>query len=52
MNDSIIEPNQSEETIVMYEVSDEALEAAAETGQSKARNVTAAFCSGLESCPA
>jgi hypothetical protein len=43
---------QTEEEILSYEVSDEALEAAAATGKEKAGSVTLAFCSGLDTCPA
>jgi len=39
-----------EEEILNYEVSDEALEAAA--GTEKAGAYTIAFCSGLDTCPA
>lgn len=44
--------NQIEEDVLAYEISDEALETAASAGQDKAGNVTIAFCSGLDTCPA
>jgi len=44
--------NQIEEAILSYEVSDEALEAAAGTMTDKAGSFTLAFCSGLDTCPA
>jgi hypothetical protein len=43
---------QTEEQILTYEVSDEALEIAAETGKDKGGNFTISFCSGLSTCPA
>jgi hypothetical protein len=50
MNDTKID--QREEEILTYEVSDEALEAAAGTVKEKAGAFTLAFCSGLDTCPA
>ena len=50
MTDSYID--QSEEEILNYNVSDEALEAAAGTMKDKAGAFTLAFCSGLDTCPA
>jgi hypothetical protein len=44
--------DQIEEEILGYEVSDEALEAAAGTMKDKAGSFTLAFCSGLDTCPA
>jgi hypothetical protein len=44
--------NQIEAEILSYEVSDEALEAAAGTVKDKAGSITLAFCSGLDTCPA
>jgi hypothetical protein len=41
-----------EEEILSFDVSDEALEAAAGTVKDKAGAFTLAFCSGLDSCPA
>jgi hypothetical protein len=41
-----------EEEILNYQVSDEALEAAAGTMKDKAGAFTLAFCSGLDTCPA
>jgi hypothetical protein len=48
MNDTTID--QIEEEILNYEVSDEAIEAAA--GKEKAGAFTISFCSGLDTCPA
>ncbi len=50
MTDMIID--QIEAEILSYEVSDEALEAAAGTVKDKAGSITLAFCSGLDTCPA
>jgi hypothetical protein len=50
MTDSTIQ--QIEEEILSYEVSDEALEAAAGTVKDKAGSFTISFCSGLDTCPA
>jgi hypothetical protein len=41
-----------EEQILNYEVSDEALEAAAGSVKEKAGAFTLSFCSGLDTCPA
>jgi hypothetical protein len=49
MTDSTIQ--QIEEEILSYEVSDEALEAAAGTVKDKAGSFTISFCSGLDTCP-
>jgi len=43
--------DQTEEEILTYEVSDEALEAAAGAGKEK-ENFTLGACSGLSVCPA
>jgi hypothetical protein len=40
-----------EEEILSFEVSDEALEAAAGLVKEKAGSATVAFCSGLDTCP-
>ncbi|MGA2894382.1 MAG: hypothetical protein ABSE22_16065 [Xanthobacteraceae bacterium] len=50
MTDSNID--QREEEILTFDVSDEALEAAAGTMKDKAGAFTLAFCSGLDTCPA
>jgi hypothetical protein len=42
---------QREEEIFSFEVSDEALEAAAGSVREKAGAFTLAFCSGLDTCP-
>ncbi|MFZ3360085.1 MAG: hypothetical protein WCA56_21980 [Xanthobacteraceae bacterium] len=44
--------DQREEEILTFDVSDEALEAAAGTVNEKAGAFTLAFCSGLDTCPA
>ena len=49
MND--IHIDQREEEILTFEVSDQALEAAAGTMKDKAGAFTLAFCSGLDTCP-
>jgi hypothetical protein len=49
MNERTID--QTEEEILSFEVSDEALETAAETGKDKAGNFTISFCSGISTCP-
>ena len=43
---------QSDETILSYDVSDEMLEAAADSSQEKAGAYTLSFCTGLSTCPA
>jgi hypothetical protein len=50
MND--IHIDQREEEILTFDVSDEALEAAAGTVKDKAGAFTLSFCSGLDTCPA
>jgi len=50
MTDSNIQ--QIEEETLSFEVSDEALEAAAGTVKDKAGSFTISFCSGLDTCPA
>ena len=47
-----IDIDQREEEILTYEVSDEALEAAAGSLKDKAGAFTLSFCSGLDTCPA
>jgi hypothetical protein len=42
---------QREEDVLSFEVSDEALEAAAGLVKEKAGAFTLAFCSGLDTCP-
>jgi hypothetical protein len=42
---------QREEEILSFDVSDEALEAAAGSVREKAGAFTLAFCSGLDTCP-
>jgi hypothetical protein len=48
MNDSTI---HIEENMLEYDVSDQALEAAAGISEGKAASYTLAFCTGLDSCP-
>jgi hypothetical protein len=50
MTDKYID--QREEEILTFDVSDEALEAAAGSVKDKAGAFTLAFCSGLDTCPA
>jgi hypothetical protein len=52
MNDTTIRLCQAEQAILTYEVSDEALEAAAGIVKDKAGSFTLSFCSGLDTCPA
>ena len=42
--------DQTEEVILSYEVSDEALETAAGIDKAKAGNYTLGFCTGLSHC--
>ena len=44
--------DQTEEEILTFQVSDEALEAAAGSVKEKAGAFTLSFCSGLDTCPA
>jgi hypothetical protein len=44
--------DQTEEEILTFQVSDEALEAAAVSVKENAGAFTLAFCSGLDTCPA
>jgi hypothetical protein len=50
-NKTMIDMNM-EEQVLNYEVSDEALEAAAGSVKEKAGAFTLSFCSGLDTCPA
>jgi hypothetical protein len=43
--------DQTDEAILNYEVSDEALETAGGAGKEKAGNYTLGFCTGLSACP-
>jgi hypothetical protein len=52
MSDTTTGLDQIEEDILSYDVSDEALETAAGTGNEKAGNYTLGACSGLSVCPA
>ena len=49
MND--INIDHREEDVLICEISDEALEAAAGTTKDKAGSFTLSFCSGLDTCP-
>jgi hypothetical protein len=42
---------QSEQSILIFDVSDEAIESAAGSVWGKSAAVTLAFCSGLDTCP-
>jgi len=44
--------DRTEEEILSYEISDDALESAAGTLKDKAGSLTVSFCSGLDTCPA
>ncbi|MGA2892332.1 MAG: hypothetical protein ABSE22_05640 [Xanthobacteraceae bacterium] len=44
--------DQTEEEMLTYEVSDEALENSAASVKKKAGAFTLSFCSGLDTCPA
>jgi hypothetical protein len=50
MNDSTIRTDLTEGDLA-FEVSDQALEAAAGATRDKAGAITLAFCSGLDTCP-
>jgi hypothetical protein len=52
MSGSITNFADVENDILNYEVSDEAVEAAAARLEGAANNPTIAFCSGLDTCPA
>jgi hypothetical protein len=43
---------QTDEAILNYDVSDEALETAGGASKEKAGNYTLGFCTGLSACPA
>jgi hypothetical protein len=51
MNESIINFADTDEEILTYQVSDQALEAAAGILEGQGKNATIAFCSGLDTCP-
>lgn len=51
MNEAKIGFDLSEEEILTYEVSDEALEATACAGQENIKALTIAFCTGGLDCP-
>jgi hypothetical protein len=51
MNESTIGVGLTEEEILIYEASDEELEAAACEMKDKAGAFTLSFCSGLDTCP-
>jgi hypothetical protein len=51
MSDTTIGFDQTENEILTYEVSDEALESAVFTKTGKAESLTISFCTGLDSCP-
>ena len=50
-NNSMNHTDLTDDDILTFEVSDEALETAAGTGKEKAGNYTLGFCSGLSVCP-
>jgi hypothetical protein len=51
MSDTRTGLDRTEEEILTYEVSDEALETAAGKGKEKAGNYTLGFCTGMTVCP-
>ena len=51
MSDTGIGLDETEEEMLAYEVSDEALETAAGAGSEKAGNYTLYFCTALDLCP-
>jgi hypothetical protein len=51
MNENTINLAHIEEDILDYDVSDQALEAAAGMSEGKAASFTLAFCTGLDTCP-
>jgi hypothetical protein len=51
MSASITNLADVENDILNYEVTDEAVEAAAALLEGQAKNATIAFCSGLDTCP-
>jgi hypothetical protein len=51
MTDTNKRLDQTEEVILIYEVSDEALEIAASAGEGIAGNFTLGACTGLSICP-
>ena len=52
MNETAVGLDQTEEEILAFEISDEALENIASTAKENAANQTVAFCSGWLNCPA
>jgi hypothetical protein len=51
MNESTINFADTEKDILTYEVSDQAVEAAAALLEGQGKNATISFCSGLDSAP-
>jgi hypothetical protein len=51
MSESVIDLADVEDTVLKYEVTDEAVEAAAALLEGQAKSVTISFCSGLDTCP-
>jgi len=51
MSDTTIELDRDEESMLAYEVSDDALESAAGVSSGRAVNFSIAMCSGLDTCP-
>jgi hypothetical protein len=51
MSESVIDPADVEDDVLKYEVTDEAVEAAAALLEGQAKSVTISFCSGLDTCP-
>jgi hypothetical protein len=51
MSDMTIGLEQTEEEMLTYEISDDALESTTGTGNEKAGNYTLYFCTALDLCP-
>ena len=51
MNDTTIEHDRNDTDLLVYEISDEALETAARSGKETAANFTLGACTGLTVCP-
>ena len=51
MTDAILRVDQTEEDILAYEISDEALESAAGTVSEMAGHYTLGACTGISVCP-
>jgi hypothetical protein len=52
MNETTVGPDQAEEALFALDVTDRALEVAANSGMEARGAYTISFCTGLDSCPA